>query len=70
MRDKTHMESVVKWAEFIKDKPRSQWKGTVNAFINSTYEKADKFYKRLQQTEKGREILERLRKERINSGRR
>lgn len=65
MRDKIHMEQVERWAEFVRSNPRWKWKQAVNLLINAQYEKADDFYKRLEKTEKGREILERLRKERL-----
>ncbi len=65
MRDKSHMEQVEKWAEFVKNNPREKWKKAVNLLIDSVYEKADGFYRRLEKTEKGREILERLRAERL-----
>ncbi len=62
-RDSTHMEQVERWAEFVKNNPREKWKPRVNAIINSQFEIAQRFYERLGKTEKGREILERLRKE-------
>ncbi|MEK6878367.1 MAG: hypothetical protein AABY22_02100 [Nanoarchaeota archaeon] len=70
MRDKSHMESVERWAEFVRNNPKSKWKKYVNLLIDSTYQKADEFYKKLEETEKGREILKRLseeRKSRANS---
>ena len=60
IRDKSHMEAVEKWAEFVRAHPRSEWKQSVDVLINAVYEKADEFYERLQRTEKGREILKRL----------
>lgn len=65
MRDKLHMEQVEKWAEFVKNNQRKEWKGAVNLLVNATYEKADEFYKRLEKTEEGRQILERLKEERL-----
>ena len=65
MRDKIHMEEVVRWAEFVRNNPRSKWKKAVNLLINATYQKADEFYKRLEKSERGREILDRLKKERL-----
>ncbi|MEK6811537.1 MAG: hypothetical protein AABX96_03445 [Nanoarchaeota archaeon] len=66
-RDKTHMESVERWAEFVRTHPRSEWKPVVNTFINAVYEKADDFYNRLAKSEEGREILKRLNEERVRS---
>ncbi len=70
MRDKSHMEAVELWAEFVRTHPRSEWKMSVNALINATYEKADEFYLRLEETEKGREILKRLMEDRLSAGKR
>ena len=70
MRDKSHMEAVERWAEFVRNNPRSEWKKAVNALVSSTYQKADEFYIRLEKTEKGREILKRLAEERKRVNRR
>lgn len=63
-RDKSHMESIERWAEFVRNNPRKEWKKAVNVLINATYQKASDFYKNLEKTEKGRKILERLNEER------
>lgn len=60
VRDKIHMEQVERWAEFVKRSPRWKWKQAVNLLVDAQYEKADAFYKRLEGSEKGREILKRL----------
>ena len=60
MRDKTHMGQVERWAEFVRDNPPEKWKPTLNQFIDSQFEMAARFYKNLEKTEEGREILERL----------
>jgi len=65
MRDKSHMEAVERWAEFVKNNPREEWKKSVNLLMNATYKKSNDFYKRLEQTEKGKKILERLKEERM-----
>lgn len=65
MRDKSHMEQVERWAEFVRVSKRSEWKPGLNDFINAQFRKAENFYKRLRETEKGREILERLKEERV-----
>ena len=67
MRDKSHMEEVERWALFVKTHPRSEWKTKLNIFIDAQYDMAKRFYKNLEKTEKGREILERLRKERLKA---
>ena len=67
MRDKLHMEAVERWAEFVRNNPRSEWKKAVNTLINAAYQKSDEFYKRLEKTEKGRKILERLKEERMKA---
>ena len=64
-RDKSHMEQVERWAEFVRDNPISKWKPAINDLIDSQYEIAQRFYKNLEKTEKGREIFERLKKERL-----
>ncbi len=65
MRESSHDEALVKWAEFVKTSPREKWKPQVNLLINATYEKSAEFYKRLEKSEKGREILARLKEERL-----
>jgi len=65
MRDKSHSEFIERWAEHVKSVPREKWKAEQTIFINETYKKAFQFYERLSKTEKGREILKRLREERI-----
>lgn len=64
MRDKSHMEAVERWAEFVRNNSRVKWKKSVNLLVDATYQKADEFYKRLEKTEKGREILKRLNEDR------
>lgn len=64
-RDKSHMEAVERWAEFVKNAPREEWKKVMDIFIDAVYQKSDEFYKNLEKTEKGREILKRLMDERL-----
>jgi hypothetical protein len=59
------MTEVERWAEFVRNNPRKKWKKAVNLLIDSTYQKADEFYLRLEKTERGREVLKRLKEERI-----
>ncbi len=72
--DKNSMEGVEEWAEFVRTHPRSEWKPISNKLINADFErlkaerikiKEKRFYKNLEKTEKGREILERLKRVRI-----
>lgn len=63
MRDKSHMEQVIRWANYIKDAPREEWKKKMNAIIDAQILTARRFYKNLERTEEGKKILERLRAE-------
>ena len=65
MRDKSHGEQIERWANFVKNNPREVWKKALDEFINSQYEIAHRFYKNLEKSDKGREILKRLREEMI-----
>jgi len=64
VRDKSHAEQIVRWAEFVRNNSIDKWKSAVNLLVNSQYDKAARFYKNLEKTEDGRKILERLREER------
>ena len=59
------MEAVERWAEFVRNNPRKKWKKAVNVLVDATYKKADEFYKRLEETERGKKILKRLEEERL-----
>jgi len=65
MRDKIHMEQVERWAKFVKTSSRREWKKAVNLLVDEQYKKATKFYNMLNESEKGRKILEKLRKVRV-----
>ena len=58
MRDKTHDESVERWAEHIKKNP--DWKKIHSQFINSQFEKAYSAIKKLSQSKEGREKIKKL----------
>jgi len=45
MRDKTHTESIERWAEYMKTHP--DWKNLHTEFIDAQYEKAYAFRKAL-----------------------
>ena len=53
------------WVNFIKTHSDSEWSEGQAVLINGQFDTAEKFYKNLNKTEKGREIFERLKKERL-----
>jgi len=57
-RDKTHMESVERWAQYVLTHP--DWKKQHTQFINSQYEMAYKFMDRLKATPEGREKAKKI----------
>ena len=57
MRNKTHIEFIERWAEFIKDKPQEEWRPKFNEFIDSQFEMAKRFRENMEKTEEGREAL-------------
>ncbi|MDD5649921.1 MAG: hypothetical protein PHF86_05790 [Candidatus Nanoarchaeia archaeon] len=61
MRDKTHDEFIERWANFVRENPRSVWKPYVNNFIDSQIIMANKFYSRLLKTKDGEAKLKLLR---------
>ena len=61
MRDRTHTEHVVRWAEFVKRHPRSIWIKEVRPLINSQIIMANTFYERLAKAEGGIEKIRKLR---------
>lgn len=69
MRDKIHMQTVEQWAEFVRNNPRDKWKPVIDSFVNAVYDKSSDFYNRLEKTEEGREILKRLKEERLRQTR-
>lgn len=56
MRDKTHMESVEKWAEFVRNNP-GKWKKIHTEFINALFEKNEEFLKRLANQPNGKKKI-------------
>ncbi len=62
MRDRTHDEQVIRWAEFVKTHPRSVWIREVGPLIDSQIIMANAFYERLAKTEVGLEKIRKLRK--------
>ena len=56
MRDKTHMEFVDSWAEFIRNNP-DKWRKIHTEFINAQIMMHTKFLERLKKTPGGREKI-------------
>ncbi len=59
MRDKTHDEQVVRWANYVKNNP--DWKIKLKPFLDSQVLIARRVYKKLSQTEEGRDKLKLIR---------
>jgi len=55
MRDKTHMEFVEKWADYVKK--NSDWKKIHSEFINSQIKLHKDFIKRLLKEKDGKEKI-------------
>ena len=57
MRDKSHMEQVERWAEYVRT--HDDWKSKLKPFLDAQIIMARRFYKKLGETEDGRKkILE------------
>ena len=57
MRDKTHMEQVERWAEYVRT--HDDWKEKLKPFLDAQIIMARRFYNKLAETEEGRKkILE------------
>ncbi len=61
MRDKTHSEQVIRWAEFVKMHPRSIWIREVGPLIDAQIIMANTFYERLAKVKGGIEKIRKLR---------
>jgi len=64
MRDKTHDEQIVRWAEYVKNNPK-QWKAKVKPFIDNQIIIARRFYQKLGETAEGKEKIKLILAERI-----
>ena len=64
MRDKSNIQQVERWAEFCKNNP-SEFRKYLNAFLNAQIIKAREFYTRLNNSEDGRVILNKLKAEKL-----
>lgn len=62
-RDKTHKEQIERWAAYVRDNPNT-WKSKFKPFIDSQFLIARRFYKKLAETEEGREKIRLLIKSR------
>ena len=58
MRDKTHMESVERWANYVKNNP--DWKRQHTAFINAQIEMARRAIEKIRKQPGGKEKLMKL----------
>jgi len=64
MRDKTHSEQIERWAEHVKNNPKS-WKKELKPFLDSQIIMARRFYNKLAQTPEGRRKIIEIRKLKI-----
>lgn len=62
---KDRIWSIKYWAEFMKLNSDEVWSKGQADLIDSQFIMADDFYKRLEKTEKGREVLKRLNEDRL-----
>ena len=60
MRDKTHIEFVERWADFIKNKKRDELKPKLNEFIDAQFEISRRAIVNLERTDEGKAALGRL----------
>ena len=61
MRDKSHDEQVVRWAEFVKSHPISIWKPEVKKIVDSQIVMANNFYRRILKEKGGMAKIAKLR---------
>ena len=61
MRDKTHLEQVERWANYVKNNPKT-WKQKLKPFLDSQIIISRRFYKKLAETEEGRKKIRILRR--------
>ncbi|MFH1323548.1 MAG: hypothetical protein ABIH80_06995 [Methanobacteriota archaeon] len=65
MRDRSHSEQVIRWAEYVKKHPRSDWIKEVKPLIDSQIIMANNFYARLAKTEGGMGKIRKLRETKL-----
>ena len=61
MRDKTHIEQVQRWAEYVKNNP-DKWKKQLKPFLDAQIIIARRFYDNLAKTPGGIEKIKQLRR--------
>jgi hypothetical protein len=59
MRDKTHLDQIVRWGNFVRENPQA-WKSEHTEFINAQFKKSEAFFNRLSKTEGGRSKILKL----------
>ena len=62
MKDKTHEEFLVMWANFVKTHPISEWKPQVSGLVDSQISMANSFYERLAKMPGGMDKIRKLRR--------
>jgi len=55
-RDKSHDEQIERWADYVRENP-SEWKKHLKPFLDAQIIIARRFYKRLAETDGGREKI-------------
>ena len=60
MRDKTHDEQIERWAEYVRT--HDDWKARLKPFLDAQIIMAQRFYKKLAETEDGRKKILELKK--------
>jgi len=58
MRDKTHMEQVKRWANYVRNNP--DWKKIHTEFINAQFEKAYQAIEKISKMPNGKEKIKKL----------
>jgi len=53
MKDRSHDEKIERWAKYVKEHP-NEWKKHMKLFLDAQVTKANNFYKRLAETEEGK----------------
>ena len=56
-----HQEQIERWAEYVKNNP-SKWKAQLKPFLDAQIIMARRFYKKLAETQEGKEKIIELRK--------
>jgi hypothetical protein len=59
MKDNTREEKIIQWAKYVKENP-DKWRKQHTPFINSQINKAQTFYKKLQQTPNGPQKIQKI----------